>query len=55
MVQHYNKLQNCLVFYDSMFWYPDWLQFSFDLDYVTSGSGSGEDSDLAGSKVSGSG
>jgi len=31
MVQHHN-LQNCLVFYDSMFWYPDWLQFSFDPD-----------------------
>jgi len=42
MVQHHNKLQNCLVFYDLMFWYPHWLQFSFDPD-------------PAGSKVSGSG
>jgi len=32
MVQHQNKLQNCLVFYDLMFWYPHWLQFSFDSD-----------------------
>jgi len=30
MVQHHNKLHNCLVFYHSMFWYPHWLQFSFD-------------------------
>jgi len=32
MVQLHNKLQNCLVVYDSMFWYPHWLQFSFDPD-----------------------
>jgi len=40
-VQHHNKLQNCPVFYYSMFWYPHWLQFSFDPDYVTARSGSG--------------
>jgi len=45
MVQHHNKLQNYLVFYDSMFCYPHWMQFSFDPDEVTSGSGSGEDPD----------
>ena len=32
MVHLHYKLQNCLVFYDSMFWYPNWLQFSFDPD-----------------------
>jgi len=30
VVQHHNKLQNYLVFCDLMFWYPHWLQFSFE-------------------------